>query len=184
MLLMTLFDALATASVSLRISVLAHAQTQHSALSRYKHLHVWNRPDQKFWHYSALMLSMSMYFSRASRDSAFLLASSRSSNDDNHDSFLQRCTADVALRCPGKMASGTKRQPLSAAVLHSCTAALVLIRAAHVSWVLANLDSTYDSLCHLHAVHDFLMYWASPSTTTITFSSASFRLHHPDRTRP
>ena len=29
---------------------------------------------------------------------------------------------------------------------------------AHVSWVLADLDSTYHSLCHLHAVHDFLMY--------------------------
>ena len=44
---------------------------------------------------------------------------------------------------------------------------------AHVSWVLADLDSTYDSLRHLHAVHDFLMCSASPPITMITFSSSS-----------
>ena len=62
-------------------------------------------------------------------------------------------------------------------LLHCCTAAALLSRAtrhtpfgqAHVSWVLAYLDS----LCHLHAVRDFLMYSASPSTTMITFSSSS-----------
>ena len=55
MLLMTLFDALAIASVSLGISVAAHAHTQRSALSRWslKHLHVLNPRDQKFWHCSA-----------------------------------------------------------------------------------------------------------------------------------
>ena len=44
---------------------------------------------------------------------------------------------------------------------------------AHVSCVLAELDSTCDSLCHLHAVRDFFMYSASPSTTMTTFSSSS-----------
>ena len=41
-----------------------------------------------------------------------------------------------------------------------------------MSWVLADVDSTYDNLCRLHAVRDFLMYSASPSTTMITFSSS------------
>ena len=113
--------------------------------------------------------------------------------------FRPQCTVGVlagthrgALRCPGGKASGTKRQPLSAAaalLLHCCcTAAALLLHCcctadtcyqthpfgqAHVSWVLADLDSTYDSLCHLHAVRDFLMYSASPSTTMTTFSSSS-----------
>ena len=99
--------------------------------------------------------------------------------------FRHQCTVGVlawthwgALRCPGRMASGTMRQPLSAALLHCCcTAEPALTRATKhtpsVSWVLADMDSTYDSLCHLHAVHDFLMYSASPSTTMITFSSSS-----------
>ena len=43
---------------------------------------------------------------------------------------------------------------------------------AHVSWVLADLDGNYDSLCHLHAVHNFLVYSASPPITMITFSSS------------
>ena len=38
----------------------------------------------------------------------------------------------------------------------------------------ADLDSTYDSLCHLHTVRDFLMHSASPPITMITFSSSSF----------
>ena len=41
------------------------------------------------------------------------------------------------------------------------------------SWVLADLDCTNDSLCHLHAVHDFFMYSASSPITMITFSSSS-----------
>ena len=70
-----------------------------------------------------------------------------------------------------------------APTLFCCTAAALLsldtcyqthpFGQAHVSWVLADLDSTFDSLCHLHAVRDFLMYSASPSTTMITFSSSS-----------
>ena len=85
-------------------------------------------------------------------------------------------------RCPGRIAPGTKRQPLSAALLHCCCAAEpVLTRATKHTpsvkhacrGVLAYFDSTYDSLCQLHAVHDFLMYSASPATTMITFSSSS-----------
>ena len=55
MLLMTLFDALATTSVSLGISFSAatlalNFQFFHGGLT---HLHVLNPRDQKFWHYSA-----------------------------------------------------------------------------------------------------------------------------------
>ena len=98
-----------------------------------------------------------------------------------------QCTVGVlagthwgALRCPGRMASGTKRQPLSAALLHCCcTAEPVLTRATkHTPSVKHKCrgfwpTSTCDSLCRLHAVHDFLTYSASPSTTMITFSSSS-----------
>ena len=47
--------------------------------------------------------------------------------------FRPQCTVGVlagthwgALRCPGRMATGTKRQPLSAALLHCCTAPALL----------------------------------------------------------
>ena len=83
----------------------------------------------------------------------------------------------------GRMASGTKRQPLSAALLHCCcTAEPVLTRATtHTPPIMHTcrgfwptwIAPAYDSLCHLHAVHDFSMYSASPSTTMITFSSSS-----------
>ena len=53
--------------------------------------------------------------------------------------FRPQCTVGVlagthwgALRCPGRMASGTQRQPLSAALLHCCcTAEPVLTRATN-----------------------------------------------------
>ena len=99
--------------------------------------------------------------------------------------FRPQCTVGVlagthwgALRCPGRMASGTKRQPLSAALLHRCcTPEPVLTRATKhtpsVKHTCRGFWPTWNSLCHLHAVHNFLMYSASPPVTMMTFSSSS-----------
>ena len=98
-----------------------------------------------------------------------------------------QCTVGVlagthrgALRCPSKMASGTKRNPY---LLHCCcTAEPVLTLATKHSPSVKHtcrgfwstwIAQTTNSLCHFYAVHDFLMYSASPSTTMITFSSSS-----------
>ena len=94
-------------------------------------------------------------------------------------------THKSALRCPGRVASGTKRQPLSAALLHCCCTAEPVLTRTILGF--GRLGCTYDSLCLLHAVHDFLMNSASPSTTMTNHSSSGsffFALHHPDRTRP
>ena len=115
--------------------------------------------------------------------------------------FRPQCAVGVlagthwgALRCPSTMASGTKRQPLSAALLHCCwTAELVLARA------------TKHTPSVEHTRRGFWPTWIAPKTVFVSFTlfmtswctrrclqqrwqpsalqACSFRLHHPDRTR-
>ena len=80
--------------------------------------------------------------------------------------FKPQCTVGVlagthrgALRCPSGKASGTKRQPISAALLHCCcTAEPVLTRA------------TKHTPSVKHTCRGFWPTWIAPTTVFVTFT--------------